>query len=287
VEPLPFEGIHVRGDLTLSPDGERVAVTRWAGGETQIWIYDLARGTQEKLTGEGVHHGPAWHPDGKHVAYTALVDGTYDIWWSAVDGSRPPAALVATSRDETSVQWSPDGHSVVFEAFAEQTGADLELLPLDAPEQRRSLVATTLHDSEASISRDGRWLAYRSGADLYVSAFPGTVARTLISSGADTPRWSRATDELFFVKDEELMAVRLRARGESFEVEPPRALFTVPRGAGRSGSSPPASGVRFDTSADGRSFLFLLPLEGQSQRDEIHVRLNGFEELKNLDDGDE
>ena len=93
-------------------------------------------------------------------------------------------------------------------------------------------------------------------------------ARTLISQGAHTPRWAGATHELFFIKGDELMAARSASRGESFEVEPPRALFKTPSAS-------------FDVSADGRRFLFFLPLAGQAMSDEIHVRLDGFEELRN------
>ena len=271
VERLPFEGVHHVREISLSRNGQRVAVTRYADGETQIWIYDLARGTQEKLTREGVNMSPAWHPDGNHVGYTALVHGNYDLWWSAVDGSRPAEPLIAGERDESAMQWSPDGRSVIFQVYSEETGPDLMLLRLDAPAERRSLVATPLDDSDARLSPDGRWLAYGSGDALYVSAFPGMGARTLVGRGVHTPRWSAATRELFFIKGEELMGVRHGERGASFEIETPKPLFVTPR--------MPASRVGFEVAADGKRFLFFVPLPGQVTSDEIHVEANGFKEL--------
>jgi len=272
VERLPFEGVHEVSEMSLSRNGQRVAVTRYADGEWQIWIYDLARGTQEKLTREGVYQSPAWHPDGNHVGYTALVSGNYDLWWSAVDGSRPAEPLIAGERDESRMQWSPDGRSVIFQVYSEETGPDLMLLRLDAPAERRSLVATPLEDSEASLSPDGRWLAYRSGDALYVSAFPGMGARTLVGRGFHTPRWSAAARELVFIKGEDLMAVRYSEHGAAFEIETPQRLFETPR--------MPASRVGFEVAADGKRFLFFVPLPGQVTSDEIHVKLNGFDELK-------
>jgi dipeptidyl aminopeptidase/acylaminoacyl peptidase len=269
---LPFEGVHRVWDMSLSPSGQRVAVTRYADGEWQIWICDLARGTQEKLTREGVYQSPAWHPDGNHVGYTALVNGNYDLWWSAVDASRPAEPLIAGERDEEEMQWSPDGRSVIFQAYSEETGPDLMLLRLDAPAERRSLVATPLDDSDARLSPDGRWLAYRSGDALYVSAFPGMGARTLVGRGVRTPRWSAATRELFFVKDGGLMAVRHSERGAAFEIETPQPLFETPR--------IPASRVGFEVAGDGKRFLFFVPLPGQVTSDEIHVKVNGFEQLQ-------
>ncbi len=274
VERLPFEGVHNVGDMSLSRNGQRVAVTRYADGEWQIWIYDLARGTQEKLTREGVYQNPAWHPDGNHVGYTALVNGNYDLWWSAVDASRPAEPLIAGERDESLMQWSPDGRSVIFQVYSEETGPDLMLLRLDAPAGRRSLVATSLDDSDARVSPDGRWLAYRSGDALYVSPFPGMRGRTLVGRGVHTPRWSGATRELFFIKDGGLMAVRHPERGVAFEIETPQRLFETPR--------MPASPVGFEVAADGKRFLFFVPLPGQVTSDEIHVKVNGFEELQAL-----
>ena len=93
--------------------------------------------------------------------------------------------------------------------------------------------------------------------------------RTLISQNAHTPRWSAASRELFFIKGEELMAARYGSRSEEFEMEPPRPLFKAP-----------TLGTSFDVSEDGRRFLFFLPGEGRSARQEVHVRLSGFEELK-------
>jgi hypothetical protein len=272
-EPLPFEGIHVLASLSLSPDGRRAAVTRYADGETQIWAYDLARGTQEPLTREGVNQSPTWHPDGSHVGYTTLTSGNYDLWQAAIDGSVAPSSLVTGDRDESDMQWSVDGRHVIFQVYSEQTGPDLMLLSLDAPERRQSLVATPLDDSDHRLSRDGKWLAYSSGDALYVSAFPGMGARTLIGRNAHTPRWSGATRELFFIQGGELMAARHAVRDDrSFEVEAPRALFKPP--------PLPAGRLRFEVAADGQRFLFFAPLPGRAASDEIHVLLRGFEALQ-------
>ena len=98
-------------------------------------------------------------------------------------------------------------------------------------------------------------------------------ARTLVSRGitggfaAGTAGWSGVTRELFFIKGGDLMAARYAARDASFEVEPPQRLF-------------PAPNAGFDVAADGKRFLFFVPLPGQATSGEIHVRLNGFEELQ-------
>ena len=81
------------------------------------------------------------------------------------------------------------------------------------------------------------------------------------------------TRELFFLKGGDLMAARYAARDASFEVKPPQRLF-------------PAPSTGFDVAADGKGFLFFVPLPGQATSGEIHVRLNEFEELEAPPGGD-
>ena len=103
--------------------------------------------------------------------------------------------------------------------------------------------------------------------DCRVSAFPGMGTRTLVVHGGYEPRWSGPTRELFFIQGGDLMAARYAVHDASFEVEPPQRLF-------------PAPSKGFDATADGTRFLFSVPVPGQSTSDEIHVRLNGFDELQ-------
>jgi len=102
-------------------------------------------------------------------------------------------------------------------------------------------------------------------------------ARTLISSNARSPRWSRATRELFFIEGDELMTLRYAASHEAFEMERRESLFQVPRLAT---SEVATSEVAFDVAPDGSRFLFFVPLSEHAMGDQIHVRLDGFEELR-------
>ena len=270
---LPFEGVHNTGRVSLSPDEQRVAVARYAQGESQIWIYDLVRGTEEQLTREGVNTDPAWHPSGTHVAFTSIVRGSYDILRAAADGSQRPEPLVTGDLDESRALWSLDGRSMILQVYSEATGPDLVLHRLDAsPDAHRTLVATPLADTGAMPSRDGKWLAYSSGNALYVSPFPGMGSRTLIGPGARSPRWSVGTRELFFLQGDDVMVARYAERSGSIDVGPPQRLFEAPQ------IGPHVS--TFDVSADGTRLLFLVPMAGQVPGDEIHVRLNGFDALR-------
>ena len=67
------------------------------------------------------------------------------------------------------------------------------------------------------------------------------------------------------------MASSYTIRDGQFEFDPPRRLFEAPQVA--------AKVVQYDVAADGARFLFLVPLEQAQVGEEIHVRLNGFDEL--------
>ncbi|HUN81082.1 MAG TPA: protein kinase, partial [Phycisphaerae bacterium] len=57
-------------DLRLSPDGKRVT-TSIAGRSTDIWVYDMARGTKMRISFEpgGSNVTPCWSSDGRSIIY--------------------------------------------------------------------------------------------------------------------------------------------------------------------------------------------------------------------------
>ena len=55
----------IMGSPRLSPEGTRVAFVRVGEGGANIWIRDLERGSNMRLTVEGtINWLPAWTPDG-------------------------------------------------------------------------------------------------------------------------------------------------------------------------------------------------------------------------------
>ncbi len=199
VERLPFDD--TLGHAELSPDQRHVAVTRFAAGDVQIWIYDLERGTRDQLTRDGSNFDPRWSPAGDKVAFTSLLRGSFDLRWSPPDGSRPPENLLATDQDESRWDWLPDGRSGVFEAWEPGGGEDIQTMPVGEPGKRRTLAGTPLDESEPQVSSDGQWLAWSAVGTVYVAHYPDMTHRVQVAIGASTPRWAHRSHELFFEKD--------------------------------------------------------------------------------------
>ena len=268
IEELPFEGNH--GDMSLSPDGTRLAAVRFAGGRYEIYMYDLERGTTEQFTRDGQNFDPSWHPDGKRVAFTSLLTGTFDIRFAPADGTATARPLQVTEGDESAWRWAPGGESAVFQVWSEVSGSDIWRAS-GGDGEAAPLLATPLSESDATISPDGKWLAYVSDGGLYVIAYPSLGRRVAIAAAAAAPRWSHSAPEIFYVEEGHLKAVRYEVRGGAFHAAAATTLFEVPRLESQS--------EQFEVAPDGRRFLFRAPLAGQPRRDVIRVVLNGFDAL--------
>jgi serine/threonine-protein kinase len=267
-EDLPFEAYHHLRALSLSPDGTRAAVSRVEQGQMQVHVYDLARGTGETVTRDGQSWSPTWHPDGRSLAVTSQLHGSFDVSRVSADALSAPESVVATDADEGDWGWAPDGASGVFRVWSRGSGTDIWRAKGDGSDPA-PLVASPLEEDHPVFSWDGRWLAYRSGASLYVAPYPALAPRVLIAQIQGSPRWSRAARELFYVEAGRLKALPYEVREGAFRPVSAAPLFEL-------GPLAPM----FDVSPDGRRFLFLARSPGAPDRDVIRVVLNGFEELR-------
>lgn len=72
--------------IDLSPDGRRVAASRIEGGTYGLWLYDIARQTEEKVEAPGSNFGPRWSPAGNFVTFTGMRSGHFDVWTLSLTG---------------------------------------------------------------------------------------------------------------------------------------------------------------------------------------------------------
>ena len=124
------------------------------------------------------------------------------------------------------------------------------------------LLATQFHETWASFSPDGKWLAFASNEsgtpEIYVQALRAgeqpslTGPRYLVSrSGAACVRWRREGRELFFLDHEGRVQAVAATLGREPVFGPARALFTISTEA----RAAIHSVAGFDVSADGTKFV--------------------------------
>jgi Tol biopolymer transport system component len=259
------------GDYRLarfSPDGGRIALTRFAAGRGAIVIYERQRDIVSTLTPEpGTHFVALWSPDGRRIALSVFAEDMPVLSVKNADGSGEIEPLTEPGQGaEFPNSWSPDGKTILYTvAYTADRGpkrkplsTDLWLVSPGDPRSARPWFESPFRETAGAFSPDGRWVAYvsdESGVrEVYVRPYPGPGAAVKVSNGfAIEPLWSRDGRELYYRAGddaEKFMAAEIGTTG-GLSISPPRLVF----------SSRLAVGGRedvyreYDVSADGKEFL--------------------------------
>jgi eukaryotic-like serine/threonine-protein kinase len=228
-------------DLTISPDGRRVAMTISdpATGVPDIWILDLVRGNRTRFTfGPGPNVQPVWSPDGSRIAYARLektLASTVVIKASSGVGREEVVSHAEGSWTPTA--WSHDGRYLGLRVRPSnpKTKLDIWLAPLFGDRKPFPLIATEFNEEGLSFSSDGRWISYvsdESGRDeMYAAPFPGAGGKWQISTGGVIAGgWCPSRSEILYLSaDRQATSVAVRADASGFEMSPPKTLFRIPR----------------------------------------------------------
>ncbi len=265
-------------DLHLSPDGRRVAVTVEESGPdspAHVWLADTERGTLSRFTFEGFSRNPVWAPDGQSVVFgSKRGENTFGLYIQRVDGSAPAelawASPIPIWPDPQS--WTPDGRTVVFTTKGAETRDDIWTLSLDDGTAQPWL-ATPAVEWGGRLSPDGRWMAYNAieggREEVFVQPYPGPGVKHLVSEdGGINPIWSKDGRELFYRRDDELVAVDVDTTS-GFTVGKPTVLFS---GRYR------LTGRDYAASPDGTRFVMMLANEPRTTGT-MRVLLNWWQTL--------
>jgi hypothetical protein len=193
------------------------------------------------------------------------------------DGSTlVPEPLLTSPNQQRTRCWSPDGAELIYEEEFAESGWDILALPMEGERNPRVVIGTEYDERFASLSSDGRWLAYASNVtgryEVWVRPYPGRGAPVRISpNGGTEPVWGREDQEIFYLEGDKMMAVRVETEME-FRFEPPEVLFEGPFNH----EDVPS----YDVARDGR-FLMIQPTQEELST-RLNIVLNWFEELKRL-----
>jgi len=255
------------GDLqapNLSRDGQRLAIERRDGGNSDIWVIDLSRGTTTRVTTDpGDDIRPVLSPDGSRVAF-AREGGFYQ---KSASGAGEEERL----GEGQTMDWSPDGRFISF--FRD---LDSWALPLFGDRTPVLVAGGRFTDRRGRFSPDGKWIAYESNVsgrfEIYLQSFPPKAdqVQTISVNGGDSAYWRGDGKELFFHSpDDQIMAVDIRP-GPAPAPSVPRAVFRLPAGVNNG---------RFVVTPDGQRFL--VPLEVQKPKPgETMIMLNWVHALQ-------
>jgi serine/threonine-protein kinase len=212
-----------------SPNGDKIAYV----DDGEIYIYDVVTGVSSQFTTEG-GFSPMWSTDGEYLSFGFGPGGDVTV----TNGFRRPAdgrEQATQVWDRAGIEFALDvgpGDSITVVQDALLTlGADLLLMRGGAGDAEfEDFLTDDWNETGASISPDGRWIAYQSDESgefrIYVHSFPTITGLRNISPGLGTePLWSPDGRELYYRSGSQFMVVDVTTE-PTFEVlSVPELLF--------------------------------------------------------------
>jgi serine/threonine-protein kinase len=240
-------------DPRLSPDGRFVVAARGSRADADLWIFDLERRSERRLTFEsGTDVQPVWSLDGQYIVYQC--SGT--ICARRADGTGPRVELLDGPALAPSL--GPDGKLLAFVREVRPGDRDIFVLDLGpggltrkATAQPRVLISGPRMQMVPQIAPDGRHIAYvsmeRQRMSTFVSQFPSGEGKWEVPINETTtmPRWSRTGDRLYVVDERDRIVEFPVDRRQGVEIGAP--LTRISANALNNGG--------YDRSPDGTQFL--------------------------------
>jgi serine/threonine protein kinase/Tol biopolymer transport system component len=265
VEPLGFPLLGY-GDFELSPDSSRLGIAVGGGSNSQIWIYDLERGSRRLLTTDDFGALLTWSPDGERVAYGSVTGDPWRLLVRTVGSTEPPTVLYETDSQIGVYAW----HEETGILFADVRGI-LRIDP-DKPGKPEELVSTEAANWGPDISPDGRWFAYTSDEsgryEIYVRAIEGDRSFNVSLDGGEEPIFSEDGKTLYYRNGNRFYATPILEAsndGSRFRAGRPEVVVE--------GAYSNVPGLSYDVGSDGR--LLLLRTDGGTERPgHLNVILN-------------
>jgi serine/threonine-protein kinase len=269
--------------IALSPDGTKLAIT--IRNETSdLWIKELDHGPLTRLTFEGDENTrPVWTPDSRSVRFISDREGRNSVWTKRADGSDQAVEFEGLPDPVWEVVHSPEGEPAVIRVGS---GSGRDLLLIQAGDSTTtSLLSGSFDEFGATLSPDGKWLAYVSDesetAEVYVRPFPNAGASRwqLSKSGGREPLWAHSGREIFYVNGDGAMVASQVATEPTFRVDGEVVLFSM----GQDYRRDEVYRV-YDVTQSDQRFLMLRIVESDDEESQSSLLLvrNWFTELEEI-----
>jgi len=278
VEPIGAP-LRMYDQVRVSPNGTELLIASGpARGACDLWLYDLARGTMTRITSDQKYTSPCWTPDQRRIVYRTEA-GSYQIKVQTLDDTEAPKLIHSESDPILISSVTPDGSMVIFQKYGTAL-SDVLVVPIDGSAPARPLWEEPAAQYSGVVSPDGRWLAYTSQEggidDIYVRPASGHGGKRQVSvDGGIIPLWAPSGKEIYYIRDDVMIAVTIESSETKITPGVPRKLFDFPPGR-RSERDLCA----FDIAPDGKRFVLIRSANPGMGRRQINVVLNWSEELK-------
>ena len=162
-EPLPARG-RVDGGGSISPDGKTlVYAARVGAGPPEIWLMPLdpPREPRVLLATAFAELRPMISPDGRWVAYSSNVSGTFEVYVTALSGGG--RQFPVSSGGGRHPLWAPDGRELYYRDTDPPRGGNMMAVSIDTTGVPPAIGAPRVlfpspYQGDGDIAPDGRFL---------------------------------------------------------------------------------------------------------------------------------
>jgi Tol biopolymer transport system component len=196
---------------SVSPDGQKLAFLRVQQGLFALVIYDLKTRRMQTFAPEAYQWDPSWDRDGRRLAVVTSGDS----------GDRVVSISLAEGKKESLCEcgkWSPrphfsaDGQRLYYTSDRSGTG-QLYGLSLKEKGKEEMLTRFSRDASDASVSPDGKWLAFRRNDEIWVAPILKTPitddqARLFSTEGGDSFAFTSDSSALVYSSGEKVWLQR-------------------------------------------------------------------------------
>ena len=253
-------------NLSLSPDGNRLALILTEEGNDDIWIHDLARGTESRLTFfRSPKRHPQWSHDGRYLSY--YIGNTAANLLTIVQPTDGSAGLDTVATSGAGASFMQGTGDMLFAIYNVDTDWDLFMGPAAPDGERRQLLREPSWQYAAVASPDGKYVAYVSretGEDqVFLKRLPDGSGKWQVSiEGGAWPKWNAAGNRLVYARGDDVVEVTVETSMPPV-LGRPRLLFTRP---GLGFQLPFGWEPDFAMTGDGERYYYFEPAEEGSVR---------------------
>lgn len=232
----------------------------------EVWVMN-ADGTGARSLGNGL--SPAWSPNGRWIAFDAIVDRNFDVWVMRSDGSARRRVTTNAAPDYFA-SWSPDATMLVFTSDR-GAGEDVYLIAADGTSERQ-LTNHPGPDWAPAWSPDGTQIAFAGNArgnlevELVNVAGDVRVALTDHPERDYDPAWSPDGTRIAFTSERDGNANVYLMNADGGGVT---QLTDDPAGDFRPAWSPDGTTIAFESTRDERTpdrDVFVMNADGSDER---------------------
>ena len=171
--------VHSPSPISWSADGRWIVYSRTVDGFDQVFLTATDGSSRRQITSDRrTNWSPILSPDGRTIAFMKGFKVTIGLYVIQTDGTGEHRVTHDNVQGFDSMEWSPDGTTILYAAGPNDDGQHLWTVGLDG-EPERVLVDTPRSDFAPTWSPDGLSIAWLSQA-------PGDVVRVMVARADGT-----------------------------------------------------------------------------------------------------